>query len=149
MSTKAKEKSYADNDGNTYRIEQATNKMFVCVRTNAGGNRKGWKNVGVAERMKNQMTQKEMDSLSALILLHTQKVSDYTKAVPNVGMARKHNEWVELLKKVQTLLHGEAVTCDGCLREKCDKRNQEKCIVCLRWVNEQTELVDNFKRRAT
>lgn len=99
--------------------------------------------------MKNQMTQKEMDSLSALILLHTQKVSDYTKAVPNVGMARKHNEWVELLKKVQTLLHGEAVTCDGCLREKCEKRNQEKCIVCLRWVNEQTELVDNFKRRAT
>ena len=46
MITKSKAKAYADNDGNTYRIEQATNKMFICVRTNSGGNRKGCKNVG-------------------------------------------------------------------------------------------------------
>lgn len=99
--------------------------------------------------MKNQMTQKEMDSLSALILLHLQKISDYTKAVPNVGMAKRHNEWVEMLKKAQTLLRGDPMTCSGCVRESCEKRNQEKCIVCLRWVNEETGLIDNFKRRAT
>ena len=33
-------KAYADNDGNTYRVEQASNKKFVTVRINAGGNRK-------------------------------------------------------------------------------------------------------------
>lgn len=38
--------SYIDSDGNTYRIERASNGMFICVRENPGGNRKGWKNVG-------------------------------------------------------------------------------------------------------
>ena len=101
--------------------------------------------------MKNQMTQKEMNSLSALILLHSQKVSDYTKAVPNFGMAKRHNEWVEMLKKAQTLLRGDTVACTGCVREYCEKRNHEKCIVCMRWtpINSHPELVDNFKRRAT
>lgn len=33
-------KAYTDDDGNTYRVEQATNKKFVTVRINAGGNRK-------------------------------------------------------------------------------------------------------------
>jgi len=103
--------------------------------------------------MKNQMTQKEMDGLSALILLHAQKVIDYTKAVPNVGMAKRHKEWVETLKKAQTVLRGEQVTCSGCVREKCEKQNQEKCIVCMRWItgnaSESCCLVDNFKRRAT
>lgn len=38
--------AYGDNEGNTYRIERASNKMFICVRTNKGGNRKVWKEVG-------------------------------------------------------------------------------------------------------
>lgn len=33
-------KTYSDSDGNVYRVEQATNKKFVSVRINAGGNRK-------------------------------------------------------------------------------------------------------------
>lgn len=33
-------KAYSDDDGNTYRVEQASNKKFVTVRINAGGNRK-------------------------------------------------------------------------------------------------------------
>ena len=37
---------YTDGDGNTYRVERAANKMFVCARTNAGGNRKGVKSMG-------------------------------------------------------------------------------------------------------
>ena len=38
--TKIPIKSYTDDDGNTYRVEQASNKKFVTVRINAGGNRK-------------------------------------------------------------------------------------------------------------
>lgn len=98
--------------------------------------------------MKNQMTQKEMECLSALIMLHSQKVIDYTRAVPNVGMAKRHNEFAEVLKKAQTVLRGELLTCSGCVRDKCDKKNQEKCIPCMRWINDGTGLVDNFKRRA-
>ena len=99
--------------------------------------------------MKNQMTQKEMDSLSALILLHSQKVSDYTKAVPNVGMAKRHNEWVEMLKKAQTLLRGEELTCDGCLREKSKGKTVE-CLGCTRIpLTPQFPRKDNFKRRST
>lgn len=37
---------YTDGDGNTYRVERAANKMYVCVRTNAGGNRKAAKTMG-------------------------------------------------------------------------------------------------------
>lgn len=92
----------------------------------------------------NQMTQKEMDGLSALVMLHAQKVSDYTRAVPNAGMARKHNEWVELLRKAQTLLSGEPLTCVACVRERTE-RLDAKCLNCARNV----EAVDNFKRRAT
>lgn len=44
--TEIEKTAYADNAGNTYRVEQASNKMFVCVRTNPGGNRKGYKEVG-------------------------------------------------------------------------------------------------------
>lgn len=33
-------KAYTDDDGNTYRVERATNKKFVTVRINKGGNRK-------------------------------------------------------------------------------------------------------------
>jgi len=32
---------------------------------------------------------------------------------------------------------------------RSEKRNQEKCIPCMRWINDGTGLVDNFKRRAT
>jgi len=94
--------------------------------------------------MKNQMTQKEMDSLSALILLHSQKVSDYTKAVPNVGMAKRHNEWVEMLKKAQSVLREDPLTCECCIRERTE-RLDDKCLNCVRNV----EVPDNFKRRAT
>lgn len=40
------QKAYIDGDGNTYRVERAANKMFVCVRVNAGGNRKAAKTMG-------------------------------------------------------------------------------------------------------
>ena len=92
----------------------------------------------------NQMTQKEMDGLSALVMLHAQKVSDYTRAVPNAGMARKHNEWVELLRKAQTLLRGEPLTCERCVREGNQFVNSG-CVKCPR----NPDMVDNFKRRAT
>ena len=38
--------AYRDRDGNTYRVERAANQMYVCVRTNAGGNRKAAKTMG-------------------------------------------------------------------------------------------------------
>lgn len=60
--------------------------------------------------MKHHMTTKDFETLSKLILLHAQKVIDYTGAVPSKAMARYHNEAVELLKKVQTLLHGNELT---------------------------------------
>lgn len=43
-------KSYADSDGNTYRVEKASNGMFVCVRINDGGNRKGYAPIGAHKR---------------------------------------------------------------------------------------------------
>lgn len=43
-------KSYLDNDGNTYRVERASNGMFICVRVNAGGNRKGFRPVGAGSK---------------------------------------------------------------------------------------------------
>ena len=34
---------YKDGNGNVYRVEQASNRMWVVVRINPGGNRKGYK----------------------------------------------------------------------------------------------------------
>ena len=60
MSMTIPRKSYIDADGNTYRIEQVVrNKMFICVRTNSGGNRKGWKNVGAQKSL--ERAQHELD----------------------------------------------------------------------------------------
>lgn len=42
--------AYADADGNVYRVEKATNGMWVCVRRNAGGNRKGFKHLDPDKR---------------------------------------------------------------------------------------------------
>jgi hypothetical protein len=36
-------RAYADDDGNTYRVEQASNKRHVTVRWNEGGNMKRFK----------------------------------------------------------------------------------------------------------
>lgn len=94
--------------------------------------------------MSNQFTQKQFETLSTLIMFHAQKVSDYTKAVPNVGMAKRHNEFVETLRKAQTLLHGEPASCEGCIRERTE-RLDDKCLNCVRNV----EVPDNFKRRAS
>lgn len=94
--------------------------------------------------MSNQFTQKQFDTLSTLIMFHAQKVIDYTKAVPNVGMAKRHNEFVETLRKAQTMLHGKPATCEGCIRERTE-RLDDKCLNCVRNV----EVPDNFKRRAT
>lgn len=59
------------------------------------------------------------------------------------------NEWVEMLKKAQTLLRGEPVTCEGCLREKSKGKTVE-CLGCTRIpLNPEFPRKDNFKRRAT
>jgi len=102
---------------------------------------------GVTELMSNQFTQKQFETLSTLIMFHAQKVSDYTKAVPNVGMAKRHNEFVETLKKAQTLLHGEPATCDGCIRERV--HGGEPYTACIDCSREMPERKDNFKRRAS
>lgn len=52
-------KSYRDSSGNVYRIEQASNKSFVCVRVNASGNRKGMKTMGAHKRA--EQAQFELD----------------------------------------------------------------------------------------
>jgi len=38
-------KSYSDADGNTYRVERASNGMSVCVRINSGMNRKMFRQI--------------------------------------------------------------------------------------------------------
>lgn len=43
--------TWEDKDGNTYGVERASNGMSVCIRTNAGGNRKGFKPVGACPSM--------------------------------------------------------------------------------------------------
>ena len=95
--------------------------------------------------MSDQLTPNQHDLLSTLILFHSQKVIDHTRAVPNVGLAKRHNEFVEVLKKAQTILRGDPVTCAGCIREFCDERISETCLNCIRNV----EVPDNFKRRST
>jgi hypothetical protein len=91
---------------------------------------------------KNHLTETEHESLCALILLHAQKVTDYTHAAPNAAMARRHRGWVELLRKAQALLHGEPASCAGCLREG---KPDSVCAACGR----SPALSDNFKRRST
>ena len=53
-------KSYADASGNVYRVEQASNKSFVCVRVNSSGNRKGVKTMGAHKRA--EQAQFELDA---------------------------------------------------------------------------------------
>lgn len=55
-------KAYSDNDGNTYRVERATNKKFVTVRINAGGNRKRLKII--AESGSRENAQKMLDAVA-------------------------------------------------------------------------------------
>jgi len=45
MNVVLNEKRYRDEDGNTYGVERASNGMFVVIRTNSGGNRKGVRNI--------------------------------------------------------------------------------------------------------
>lgn len=92
-----------------------------------------------SETMKNHMTTNEFQRLGKLILLHAQKVIDYTRAVPSPAMARYHSEAVELLKKAQTLLHGNELTCAGCVREGKDSAECKTCGL-------YPKLTDNFKR---
>lgn len=55
-------KAYADDDGNTYRVEQASNKKFVTVRINAGGNRKLLKLIAPSSTRDN--AQRMLDTLA-------------------------------------------------------------------------------------
>ena len=55
-------KKYKDAEGNTYGVERASNGMFICVRTNAGKNRKGWKNVGAQKDL--GKVQSDLDSIA-------------------------------------------------------------------------------------
>jgi len=55
-------KAYTDDDGNTYRVEQATNKKFVTVRINAGGNRKRLKIISESSSREN--AQKMLDAVA-------------------------------------------------------------------------------------
>jgi len=55
-------KAYLDNEGNTYRVEQASNKKFVTVRINAGGNRKRLKII--AESCSRENAQKMLDAVA-------------------------------------------------------------------------------------
>lgn len=94
--------------------------------------------------MSNQFTQKQFETLSTVIMFHDQKVIDHTNAVPNVGLSKRHKEFVETLKKAQTILRGNTATCEGCVREKSEKIS-DTCMNCVRNI----EVPDNFKRRAT
>jgi len=60
--TKPSATAYSDNEGNTYRVERASNKMFICVRTNKGGNRKRLKII--AESGSRQNAQKMLDAVA-------------------------------------------------------------------------------------
>jgi len=55
-------KAYTDDDGNTYRVEQATNKKFVTARINAGGNRKRLKTISESGSREN--AQKMLDAVA-------------------------------------------------------------------------------------
>lgn len=55
-------KAYSDNDGNTYRVEQASNKKFVTVRINSGRNRKRLKII--AESGSRENAQKMLDAVA-------------------------------------------------------------------------------------
>lgn len=55
-------KAYTDDDGNTYRVEQATNRKFVTVRINAGGNSKRLKII--AESGSRENAQKMLDAVA-------------------------------------------------------------------------------------
>lgn len=88
------------------------------------------------------LTKKDIEALSGLVLLHKQKVMDYTKAVPNKGMARRHNEFVETLTKVRAIADGNRPDCTGCVRENIETVDKV-CAECVR----RPALVDNFKRR--
>jgi len=39
---------FTDDDGNTYRVEQAHNGRYVVIRINPGGNRKRFKSIAAA-----------------------------------------------------------------------------------------------------
>ena len=86
------------------------------------------------------LTKKDAEALAGLVLLHKQKVIDYTKAVPNKGLARRHNEFAETLLKLQTVAAGNSPDCTGCVREG---KTDTGCTYCLR----NPALTDNFKRR--
>ena len=89
------------------------------------------------------LTNKDAEALAGLVLLHKQKVIDYTKAVPNKAMARRHNAFSETLLKLQTIVAGNSPDCTGCVREGA--KSDTVCDECVR----RPELVDNFKRRQT
>ena len=88
------------------------------------------------------LTKKDAEALAGLVLLHKQKVIDYTKAVPNKAMARRHNEFAETLLKLQTVAAGNSPDCTGCVRENRETADKV-CAECVRC----PALVDNFKRR--
>ena len=57
--------------------------------------------------MKNRMTQKDADGIGALILMQKQRAIDYRGAVPNAGMAKRHEAFAETLAKAQAVLFGK------------------------------------------
>lgn len=55
-------KAYTDNDGNTYRVEKASNGKHVTMRINTGGNRKRLKII--AESGSRENAQKMLDAVA-------------------------------------------------------------------------------------
>ena len=55
-------KAYTDDDGNTYRVEKASNGKHVTMRINAGGNRKRLKIIAESGSRKN--AQKMLDEVA-------------------------------------------------------------------------------------
>ena len=90
--------------------------------------------------MKNRMTQKDADGIGALILMQKQRAIDYRGAVPNAGMAKRHEAFAETLAKAEAVLFGGGVTCAGCLREG---KPDHVCAACVR----TPVMSDGFKRR--
>lgn len=68
------------------------------------------------------LNKKDVEMLGGLVLMHKQKVMDYTRAVPNLGMAKRHGQFVETLLKVQTIAGGDLPSCQGCVREGGKRR---------------------------
>ena len=92
--------------------------------------------------MKSAITERDRETVSKIIFFHSQKVMDH-RALGNAGQEKIHAGYVETLRKAQAVLRGDAITCEGCVREKSERMGSQ-CLNCARNV----EVPDNFKRRA-